>query len=1659
MNNWLRTLCLLCFCIGLLPARALGQCVGLPPVSSLGSNKFPVGLCAPVHANITYNVTFTSPVPAGTLALVYEWGDGSPAEVITLEAGKKTYSASRIHDFPDDSDCEYHVEITIKYNNKVCTTTRQLQKVASWRTDEHNGGKIKLSSPVTGNSEHIICEGNDISVIFGDHSDYSCNAQSNAGASTGAIESPNEEYRWQQIVYNTSSATGRIPNLYVGGVAVTDSTGSDLLPNYQDPRGVSYMAAPVVVNDERRRSSLPITAAGGYGPGFPKAGDVFELTLRYWNFCNPYDDPNIEGPPVDVINGDHPPAESKAVVRIQAAPAAPKAASSAVCYGLAPSAFSVTDVPANTTVKWYENVSNPDRPGKLLSAGKATTFPFASHPAYVNNSTPGIYKVWVSYVPNIAGAVVCEGPKTLVTRSIRESLVVPDPVVQIPAALCNNASFTVTMPVATVEPAGGPTYYSFTGSGGVSLVASTATSADFSVRIPSFGTALYVDRTVTINRQYTAAACPKTRSFTIRIYKPTAGGKILAVEDVCETTPLPTLHLAENIGNVVRWEVKKDNGDYIAHTETIPGTSLSPGKLSPGLYTFRAVVANGTCAEVYSTEEQVRVFNGPVATVFAGADQFICTSLSSVSLGASDPSPGTGTWSYISSVPSGRSVPVFAEGTHDPNTSVSITSADAGAYILRWTVAHGPCISYDDVVVDFGTDPTVPDAGKDKAVCGPSVTLTGNRPEKGLGQWHVISGPDGCGGDSCRISIADPASPESAVELQGPAYRYGSYTLRWSISSGGNNCFLKNDDVVITFDKPAQITTSDSVSICLDASNLTPVHLSGTITGSTAAEWVNVSGKGTVSSSTITASGIVAANYEPAYEDYAAGSPVRLKLRAYPEGSTSCVVEERIVTLYVDRKPVARVGASELITCADTIILNALQPSDGAIGKWTTTNQAVTIDDTAYAHTVVRNLPSAPGNSVVQWTLTSARGGCVSEPVSVTITRASLPTAISLKQAECVVSESSMTTVVMLSEYEDKITTLPAGARDIRWYRNSASSSGSAVADPRKPETGVAEGQVYVARIRDTASNCVNDATVTITIRPLPEAKDALVKVCETVPGSRIASGIDLQEIKYREAITTDPLVTVTWHASEADARLNVSPITSPLEADSIRSVFARVMQQGSTPACAAVARLTIMVSPRPKDTTLYGLGSFCLGDAAQTGRWPIEIYQVTPVSGAQYYWELADSSGIAPLVFGGGEEHDFFMMLQFQHAYKGKVKVRVELNGCSGPGIEKTIDVFQTTAMPVITGVGTVTENQQNVPFKVVTDNTPSSSYAWEIHRASDQTPGGAFLVAGQSTGSIAIDFLKEDVLLSVRENNNGCSSPVATKKIHVRKGEGPAVVAAFQATPMAGCFPVNITLQNTSTGADGFLWKVYDNQGSTVTTSNLSDPVFRIVNPGTYTVLLIANSSLTGEEDSALVKGIAVFDVPTAELTVRTPVYVPETELKLFNYSQRANVYTWNFGDGSVSSEYEPRHIYTRSGTYTVTLVAGYDHGSWDTDGDGIKDSNMVCYDSASQEVVALDGSYMEIPNAFTPSIYGPSGGIPTPGSYNDVFLPLVKNVITFRLQVFDRWGTLVFESNDKNVGWDGYSQDGKLLPAGVYIYKFVLDLMNGQRTNRMGDVTLIR
>lgn len=101
-------------------------------------------------------------------------------------------------------------------------------------------------------------------------------------------------------------------------------------------------------------------------------------------------------------------------------------------------------------------------------------------------------------------------------------------------------------------------------------------------------------------------------------------------------------------------------------------------------------------------------------------------------------------------------------------------------------------------------------------------------------------------------------------------------------------------------------------------------------------------------------------------------------------------------------------------------------------------------------------------------------------------------------------------------------------------------------------------------------------------------------------------------------------------------------------------------------------------------------------------------------------------------------------------------------------------------------------------------------------------------------------------------------------------------------------------------------------------------------------------------------------------------------------------------------------------------------------------------------ASDAIALDGACLSlyVPNAFTPDGDGK----------NDIFLPKGESITLFNLLIFNRWGELVFESNDPAFGWDGLFQ-GKISQAGIYAWKLDFRLGEEPIQNLTGHVTLIQ
>ncbi|HLO72034.1 MAG TPA: PKD domain-containing protein [Flavipsychrobacter sp.] len=146
---------------------------------------------------------------------------------------------------------------------------------------------------------------------------------------------------------------------------------------------------------------------------------------------------------------------------------------------------------------------------------------------------------------------------------------------------------------------------------------------------------------------------------------------------------------------------------------------------------------------------------------------------------------------------------------------------------------------------------------------------------------------------------------------------------------------------------------------------------------------------------------------------------------------------------------------------------------------------------------------------------------------------------------------------------------------------------------------------------------------------------------------------------------------------------------------------------------------------------------------------------------------------------------------------------------------------------------------------------------------------------------------------------------------------------VANFSASTTSGCSPIvsNFTDLSTNTPTSWY-WDL--GNGST---STLQNPSTTYINPGTYTVTLIATNS-NGADTQVFTNYITVAPSPTVMFTAdSTPsCQVPRT-ISFTNNSVAGGTgtttYLWDFGDGNTSTSANPTHTYTAFGNYTVTLL----------------------------------------------------------------------------------------------------------------------------------------
>ncbi|MFN8293603.1 MAG: gliding motility-associated C-terminal domain-containing protein [Chitinophagales bacterium] len=255
--------------------------------------------------------------------------------------------------------------------------------------------------------------------------------------------------------------------------------------------------------------------------------------------------------------------------------------------------------------------------------------------------------------------------------------------------------------------------------------------------------------------------------------------------------------------------------------------------------------------------------------------------------------------------------------------------------------------------------------------------------------------------------------------------------------------------------------------------------------------------------------------------------------------------------------------------------------------------------------------------------------------------------------------------------------------------------------------------------------------------------------------------------------------------------------------------------------------------------------------------------------------------------------------------------------------------------------------------------------------------------------------------------------------------------MVVRLPATQYWGAQPFSITLGNDTSfcfgnsatltapaGYTQYLWSNGDtSQGIVVDSSS------------TYSVTVTNAAGCTASD----AVNITVFANPVIQLPTDTSMF-ENNPIKLVPVisSGATGTFVWTPNEAiSCTDCAQPEVNPTDSITYTLNYTDVHN-----------------CTASATIHVRVMNDAEISMPTAFSPNGDG----------VNDILRPLGFNVKSIRWKVFNRWGELVFQTNEWNTGWDGTFKTVEQ-PLGVYVYTIEATFMNKKVKHYNGNVTLVR
>ncbi|MEM8899864.1 MAG: gliding motility-associated C-terminal domain-containing protein, partial [Bacteroidota bacterium] len=219
---------------------------------------------------------------------------------------------------------------------------------------------------------------------------------------------------------------------------------------------------------------------------------------------------------------------------------------------------------------------------------------------------------------------------------------------------------------------------------------------------------------------------------------------------------------------------------------------------------------------------------------------------------------------------------------------------------------------------------------------------------------------------------------------------------------------------------------------------------------------------------------------------------------------------------------------------------------------------------------------------------------------------------------------------------------------------------------------------------------------------------------------------------------------------------------------------------------------------------------------------------------------------------------------------------------------------------------------------------------------------------------------------------------------------------------------------------GADSYLWS----------TGEVADSI--LVAPTETTNYSVIGETAGCAVDMEFVE-VEVLPSPIAMFSVDSVVLLAPVQVQFTNQSQNASQYFWDFGDGNQNQRESPTNIYREAGTFEVQMIAVNEAG---------------CQDTISTSFEVL------VTRIFQPTAFSPNGD----GENDEFFISVGDGVSSITATIYDRWGRLMYQSENPDFKWDG-TVNGAHVPEGVYLCQIAYTNDKGVSYLMTESLTLIR